>query len=140
LYFRADDLPAIRQKTRYPRFRRDWERILSEAEAALTGPALPEEQFQSAVLGEGGRRAGLCAFAYRITGWERFARRAREVMDALLNSDGWTYNAIPGQRIAFHLRTAPTPSSPPRCAKATGYSPLSPTCASWAGWVSAWTA
>ena len=37
LFFTADKLPAIRAKTKHPRFRGDWEALLAQAEKDLRG-------------------------------------------------------------------------------------------------------
>jgi hypothetical protein len=91
LFFRADDLPAIRAKTEHPRFRGDWEALRAQAEEDLKGSAIrPEEEY--ARLGAGARRAARAAFVYTLTGDRRFADRARAFFDALLAEPDWTYH------------------------------------------------
>jgi len=105
LYCDTHGLTDVRQKTKHPRYARDWDAVRSAAEKDLEGPPIADG-WPARVLPPASARAGRCAFAYRITEDSRFADRAREVMDAVLGADGWTGEFIPGQRVPFHLSTA----------------------------------
>ncbi len=106
LYFGADDLASLRQKTTNPAYAADWQSIQRSAQRALSGPAIPEGKADEAVS-RASSAAANCALVYRLTGDAEFGRRAREITDAILATDGWTGNWV-GKKdsIQFHLRSA----------------------------------
>ncbi|KPJ52677.1 MAG: hypothetical protein AMS16_06065 [Planctomycetes bacterium DG_58] len=107
LWFGAQDVEALRRRTQHPRFQRDWEAIRRSAERALNGPPIGEGR-SAAVLARAAGAAGTCAFVYRVTQEERFGKRAKEICDAVLDTDGWTGGYLGKREIGarFHLHTA----------------------------------
>ena len=90
LYFPAEDLPAIREKTRHPRFRGDWEKLLAQAEADLKIPLIREED-KDRRLEYCARRGARCAFVGLVSGDRRFTEHARAGLAALLAAPDWTF-------------------------------------------------
>jgi hypothetical protein len=80
-------------------FRRLHERILASAVARLGDPA-PERKLQGprllGVSGECLNRFALCAYAWRITGEERFLERVRRDLAAVCAFSDWTPNSFLG--------------------------------------------
>src|SRR5690606_9649329 len=69
LYFTADDIPAIRERMNHPAFLFRRNRLLSGAETLLNrNPATDSRSSQG--------NSGLLAFAYIVTGEEKYAKRA----------------------------------------------------------------
>ena len=99
LFFSQDDLPSIREKTDHPRYRADWAALHQQAQEALAGPPIADvdpahthdayehSYYRCNVIAKAAVKAGTCGVAYRITGEARFAERAREMMQAVLETD-----------------------------------------------------
>ncbi len=106
LYFGSEDMAALREKMNNPLYAADWQSIRRQAEAAMSGPTIPAGNRDDA-LAQASSAAAHCALVYRLTGEAAFGRRAREIIDAILATDGWTGGFL-GQKggVAFHLRTA----------------------------------
>jgi hypothetical protein len=107
LYFKSDQIDALRRKTEHPFFKADWEEIHKAAVAALEDPLIPEGRLVPA-LAQAADAASKCALVYRLTNEERFLKRARQICDAILAADPWTGNFL-GKKDSvpqFHLETA----------------------------------
>lgn len=80
--------------------------LRSTADKDLNGPAI-KDGWPATVIRETAEKAGRCAFVYRITEEAKFAERARELMNAVLDTDdGWTKNYIIESPLQFHLSSA----------------------------------
>ena len=101
LFFTADKLPALREKTQHPRFRRDWEALLAQATKCVEDPLTGDSRLAYAA-----RSAALCAFVHAIGGEQRFAARAREFMDAILREKNWAQPIQIAGKVKFWLDTA----------------------------------
>ncbi|MFB3891780.1 MAG: heparinase II/III family protein [Phycisphaerae bacterium] len=107
LYFEPGDVESLRRKMEDPMFKDDWQAIRKSAESSLEGPPIRKGR-QVQALAEAAGAAGRCAFVYRLTGDGRFGKRAREICDAILASDGWTgdFLGMKAGHARFHLETA----------------------------------
>ncbi|MCL2640580.1 MAG: heparinase II/III-family protein [Phycisphaerales bacterium] len=106
LYFAESDLPALREKTTHPQLAADWATILAAAQAALKGPPIPENT-RAAALANAATNAANCAFVYRITNDPQYAKRANEIIEAILATEVWAGEFLGMQGgPQFHLHTA----------------------------------
>lgn len=89
LFLNANELLALREKARHPRYARDWDGILFRARRHLETP-LAAEDFSSAYkLEQAAGRAARCALAWRVTGEAAFCAYARGLVEGLPDSDAW---------------------------------------------------
>ncbi|MFO7957430.1 MAG: DUF4962 domain-containing protein [Candidatus Brocadiia bacterium] len=88
LYFSEEDLPAIRERIEKPPFDQRWARLMELADGYLDRPvARPDEILRRELWPMG--VAGTCAFAYAVTGEERYADRAKAEAFAALDLPKW---------------------------------------------------
>jgi hypothetical protein len=101
LYFRGDDVPALREKTRQAMARDVWTRVKDEADRIVESDFLPRitHDAERAVEQARGhaRNAKVLAFAYALTGDERYAERARREVADILVAEQWTHPKHRGQ-------------------------------------------
>lgn len=100
LFLTAEDIPRLRELIeKDERYRRAWEIVREKADQALTATVPPEAEIVAVPGQHSGFHdlaavsRGQCeplAFAYLITGEERYAARAREVMLELVAYSRWT--------------------------------------------------
>ncbi len=100
LFFTAEELPALRAKLATEPFASRWEVFLELAERDLHA-RLPE--IRNGRLRRGARdaigHAGIAAFAYAITGDERFGERAKAEALGLVEASGWPGPSRLGQAV-----------------------------------------
>ncbi|MFH1006430.1 MAG: heparinase II/III family protein [Candidatus Latescibacterota bacterium] len=103
LYFGQEDVDALKKKrSADPLAAAAWGRVLEVAKAGMSLP-LPRWQPRweydkgesgqislGGVLGQASRLAGHLAFAFLLTGDEKYARRATELMLSVCDMDYWT--------------------------------------------------
>jgi len=88
LYFSDEDLPAIRERIQKPPFAQRWARLMELADGYIDRPvATPDEILRRELWPMG--VAGTCAFAYAVTGEERYAERAKAGAFAALDLPKW---------------------------------------------------
>ncbi|MBD3421447.1 MAG: DUF4962 domain-containing protein [Chitinivibrionales bacterium] len=84
LYFTAETIAAIRAKVQTEPFASRWSRFLSSADGHLSRATYGFDNTREA-LGV----AGICAFAYAITGQTNYADRAKQEAAALFAASQW---------------------------------------------------
>lgn len=112
LYFDNAGLEKVRRKLEHPRFKKDWDAVRFRATCALDDAPLDLTMKENQNLRHAAYQAALCAFAFRMTGEQRFAKRALASFDALLEVPLWTGNPLDSQfglregAMALHLGEA----------------------------------
>ncbi len=88
LFFSREDVPGLRERLQREPFKDRWERFMAHAENLLTrGTPAPDRVVQNSRHSLG--VAGTTAFAYVMTGEERYGERAIRELEALLEAPRW---------------------------------------------------
>lgn len=112
LYFDTDGLEKVKAKLTHPRFQKDWDSVRFRATHLLDTPPFDRTLDKYEAPCYAAHQAALCAFVFRMTGEQRFAKRALAAFDALLEVPVWSGNPVDCQfglregAMALHLGEA----------------------------------
>ncbi|MFO7957658.1 MAG: DUF4962 domain-containing protein [Candidatus Brocadiia bacterium] len=88
LYLSSEELPALKQKLQTEPFAGRWEKLLANADSFLDQPVVGPDAVRSRALEPTGV-AGICAFAWLLTGEAKYAERAVQQAMGYADTHQW---------------------------------------------------